>query len=277
MPPSRASDGYDQILTIVDVFTRKAWARPIKGKTGAAVLAAFKDIVATGRQPQFIWIDQGKEFLNKEFKKWATENRIGIYHTFGNGKSAIVERFNRTLKSIMWKKLTAMNSHDWVDLLPRLIEIYNNSKHGTLKMTPQQASDNPERAKAVWDARYARDLKKRVTPPAFKVGDRVRVSRQKGQFEKGYDVNWSREVFTVAKVDAELSPVVYHLKDFFEKPIEGSFYEQELQKVKNPDVWLVEEVLKTRGKGDKKELLVKWLGYPASFNTWIKASTTTKL
>src|SRR6185312_3840306 len=129
----------------------------------------------------------------------------------------------------------------------------------------------------VWAKRQLRDAKKMIAMPKFKVGDKVRVSRAKGVFEKGYDVSWSREWFVVSKVDDSKAPVVYHLSDYFGKPIQGSFYEQELQKAKNPDVWLIEKVLKSRGKGDNKQLFVKFLGYPEKMNNWIKAADTVKV
>jgi len=90
------------------------------------------------------------------------------------------------------------------------------------------------------------------------------VSKVKQMFEKGYTPNWSTEIFTVTKV-LRAEPVVYFLKDYRDQPVSGCFYEQELLKVKYPDVYLVEKVLRKRGN----ELLVKWLGFDDSHNSWI--------
>ena len=111
----------------------------------------------------------------------------------------------------------------------------------------------------------------KASKPAFIIGDVVRVSRSKGVFEKGYDVSWSRETFTITCVDPRRAPVVYRLKDSSDEVIKGTFYTQELQKVKHKELYLVEEVLKERGTGARKELFVKWLGYPSSANSWISA------
>ena len=146
------NDRYTFILTIVDGFTRWAAARPLKTKSGPEVLAAVKDVIAkSGRKPLQFWCDEGTEFLNKDMTKWRKENNIGIYHTYGRGKSVIVERFNRTLKTIMWRTLTANNSHAWVEILPELIDTYNDTEHGVLKMTPNYASSHPEAAAEVWN------------------------------------------------------------------------------------------------------------------------------
>ena len=98
----------------------------------------------------------------------------------------------------------------------------------------------------------------------------MRVSRTKGVFEKGYDAGWSREEFKIAAV-LPTNPPTYQLQDYNGEEIKGSFYEQEMQIVTDPGTFLVDEVLKERGKGDKKELFVSWLGWPSKFNSWIPA------
>ena len=91
------------------------------------------------------------------------------------------------------------------------------------------------------------DKRKLPEKPKFKVNDKVRVSKVKQLFEKGYTPNWSTEIFTITKV-MKTKPVVYYLKDYKDQPVAGTFYEHELLKVKYPDVYLVEKVLKKRGK-----------------------------
>lgn len=170
------NDGYTYILMIIDVFTRWAAARPLKTKSAAEVLAALKDVIEeSGRKPQLFWVDEGKEFLNKEMKGWRTTNDVGLYHTYGRGKSVIVERLNRTIKTMMWKRLTADNSHQWVDLLPKLIAEYNDTVHSVMKVTPNKASADPELVAKVWNKLRAKQASK--AKPKYKVGDIVRISR----------------------------------------------------------------------------------------------------
>ena len=108
--------------------------------------------------------------------------------------------------------------------------------------------------------------------PKLNVSDRVRVSKYKDTFEKGYETNWSEEVFTVHEVHPS-EPPVYRLRDDLGDVLDGTFYELELQKVSVPDdkVYRVESVLQRRKVGGRTEALVKWFGYPSKFNSWIDA------
>ncbi|KYN12353.1 hypothetical protein ALC57_15466 [Trachymyrmex cornetzi] len=83
-------------------------------------------------------------------------------------------------------------------------------------------------------------------------------------FEKGYTPNRSTEIFYIVKTQ-RTNPATYLLKDYQGKPIAGGFYEHELQRVSNPDVYLVEEILRKRGN----KVNVKWLGMDSSHYSWI--------
>ncbi len=66
----------------------------------------------------------------------------------------------------------------------------------------------------------------------------MRISRIKGTFEKGYENNWSYEVFTVTDI-LPTHPITYKIKDYFDEPIKGSFYEQELLKTEVPEYCVI--------------------------------------
>jgi hypothetical protein len=269
------NDGISYILMCCDVFTRYLWSVPLKTKTAAEVRKAFEKIVKESkRKPQKLFVDEGKEFLGKEMTEWREANGIGIYHVWGRAKSAIVERVNKTIKTWMWKRLTALNSHEWVGLLPGLVHRYNTRKHSKLLMTPEYASEHPEEAMKRWLA-----LLKEIPPPGrpkFRIGQWVRTSRVKGIFEKGHDINWTLEIFRIVGV-IEKRPVTYTLRDYFGELIQGSFYEQQLQVVKHPDIFLIDEVLEEKGRGAAKQLLVSFVGYPKKYNRWMLASGTQKV
>lgn len=255
---------YKYMLTVIDVYTKYAWGEPLKDKKATSVLNALKHIVEESkRKPQRIWVDQGSEFYNKQFNDWCKQNDITIYSTFGESKSVVIERFNRTLKGLMFKQFTATNSRDWVSILSDLLNTYNNKKHGTIKMTPTEASQTDKTIE-----KYTVVDIPKVTKPKFKVGDHVRISKVKGKFEKGYQPNWTYEVFTVKQMKQTI-PYTYILQDYDNEEIKGSFYEQEMQKTSMPDYYEVEKVIKTRKVGNKKEYLVKWYGWPVKFNSWV--------
>ena len=105
----------------------------------------------------------------------------------------------------------------------------------------------------------------------FKVGDHVRLSLHKRLFKKGYKMNWTEEIFQIVN-QLPRTPVVYQVRDLLERPIEGVFYEKELQKVKRPDIFRVEKVLKKRIRNKKEEYLVRWSGYNSDFNSWLQST-----
>ena len=144
---------------------------------------------------------------------------------------------------------------------------YNNTYHRSIGMAPSEVtSANQE---TVWQRLYGHES---VGTPKFTVGDRVRISKAKRHFEKGYMANWTEELFTI--VDAHRSePPVYRLVDWHGDKLDGTFYEPELQKVIVPKgkTYRVESVLRWRNK--RTEVFVKWSGFPTSFNSWIDAKT----
>ena len=262
------NDDYRYILCIIDVFSKFAWCVPLKTKSATSILSAVKDIIkSSDRSPEKFWVDQGSEFYNKDFKKWLSDNGMSMYSTYGESKSVVVERFIRTLKDIMTKEFTEYNTRNWVKLLPKALDLYNNRVHRTIKMTPIEASD-PDNEASVYRNMYPEKKEKKIKKPQFKVGDEVRISRVKGIFEKGMDNNFSYEVFKIHEV-LKTNPVTYKLKDYDGEVLEGSFYTQELLKTDIPDYYEVEAVLQTRKVGKKKQSLVKFVGWPKKFSEWI--------
>ena len=137
-----------------------------------------------------------------------------------------MERFNRTLKQRMYRYFTWKGTLRYIDVLPELLESYNQSYHRSIQRAPSSVTKNNE--KDVWLTLYGNQPPKKGY--AFKVGDEVRISKSKGLFEKGYLPNWSEEIFTIAK-RLPRNPPVYRLKDYSNDNIEGTFYEDELQPV----------------------------------------------
>jgi hypothetical protein len=104
------------------------------------------------------------------------------------------------------------------------------------------------------------------------VGDLVRISVTKGIFEKGYTANWSMELFKIYEV-LDTSPITYKIEDMKGEKIEGSFYQNEIQKTKFIEpAFLVNEVIKKRTYKGKKQVFVSWLGYRENMNSWIDES-----
>ena len=106
----------------------------------------------------------------------------------------------------------------------------------------------------------------------FKIGEFVRISNIKNIFDKGYTSNYTREIFVIQKIVAS-NPVSYFLNDLNNEDIKGSFYEQELIKVKDLDEkFEIEKIINTKKINKIKYFFVSWLGYPSSFNSWVPES-----
>jgi Domain of unknown function (DUF5679)/Integrase core domain/Phospholipase A2-like domain len=257
---SKQNKGYRYMLNVVDVYSKYAWSVKLLDKKGKTVLEAFKQIVEnSGSKPRHIWVDEGKEFYNKDMDEWSKQNGINRYSTYGEHKSAVAERFNRTLKTNTWKRFTAENTRNWINMIDKLLFKYNNTKHSTIKMTPTEAS---EKGKLM----YNPPVEGAPPKPQFSVGDHVRISRLKGIFEKGYLPNWSEALYTIHKVK-ETNPITYILKDMNGEIVTGGFYTEELQKSKQ-EVFRIEKVLRKKKINGVEHGLVKWLGYNKNHNEW---------
>ena len=269
-PLAKYNRGLRYLLTVVDVLSKYAWVQPLKDKTGVALVKAFEKILKQGRRhPNRLQTDRGKEFYNRTFQRWVDEQGIHHFSTEGDAKASVVERFNRTLKERLYRYFTAANTLRFDDVLPELVQGYNATRHRSIGMAPQDVTwDNEE---AVWKRLYGQRLKSQKKPQ-FKVGDRVRLNKIHRTFEKGYLPGWTEEVFVVHRVIPGPVPT-YEIHEWDDTPVQGTFYEEDLQKVHVSDVFRIEKVLKRQ----KDRWLVKWKGWPDKYNSWIARGDVTSL
>ena len=166
------------------------------------------------------------------------------------------------MKEKMWKYFMTNSTSVYINVLPGLVREYNNTRHSSIKMTPVKASKK-ENELRVWRNLYPKHLEIRDIKPKFSIGDKVRISKKKKTFEKGYTTRWTEEIFTIVEVK-HTSPVTYKIADLNREEIQGTFYEPELQKT-SQQLFRMEKVSK-RGKNKS---LVKWKGYSDDFISWI--------
>ena len=265
---ARQNDGNRYLLTCIDVFSKRAWAIPLKTKSAESVKEAFEKIFEY-ENPNMIQTDKGTEFLNSTVQGLFKQHNIKHYTSENEDiKAAVVERFNRTLKNKMWRYFTYAKTQKYIDVLNELLDSYNNTYHRSIGMTPNEVNINNmnEIARRLYPL-------KRKPIYKFEIGDKVRMSKGKHVFKRGYVQGWTDEIFTVSERHPT-DPATYGVKDYGGEDIKGKFYEQELQKVmKEDDVYEIEQVIKTRKRGGKVEYFVKWKGYPDKFNSWVDAIT----
>ena len=143
-----------------------------------------------------------------------------------------------------------------------MVEKYINTYHSSIKLTPVDARD-PAGYQHVHNALYDNVNARKATSPKFHVGDKVRITRKKGTFEKGFTSNWAEAVFTISSVKAT-KPPTYTIKDTLGESVQGTFYEQELQ-LSVQEIFRIARVLKKR----KNQVFVTWKVYSDAFNSWV--------
>ena len=229
---SKYNNNYKFILTVIDTFTKYAWAIQLQNKSGFSITNGFKIVLSEhpqggseSRKPEKLWVDRANEFYNKTFKCLLKKYETKLYSTYSDLKAVIIERFNRTLLHIIKKSMLINGDGNWVKILNDAVITYNNNIHSIFNITPVDASNNPDKV------RYIEEPASQSTmiEPKFKVGDYIRNAKKRNIFSKGYISNWNRELFKVNEV-LNTQPLTYKIEDMNDEILDGKYYEQELLK-----------------------------------------------
>ena len=180
----------------------------------------------SNRKPNKIWVHKRSKFYYRSIKSFLHNNDIEMYSTHNEGKSAVAERFIRTLKNKIHKYITSISKNVYIDKLDDIVNKYNNTYHSTIKMKPVDVKSST----------YV-DSSKEISnkDPKYKIDDIVRISKYKNIFAKGYTPNWSEEVLLIKEVKNTV-PWTYVISDLKSKQIGGTFCKKELQKHKSKRV-----------------------------------------
>ena len=260
---AKQNGGYKFLLTCIDCFSRRAWAKPLKSKHGKLITAALEEIFQE-QVCKRLQTDKGTEFLNVNVRNLLKKYKVELWISKNEDiKAALVERFNRTLKTRMYKYFTANNTKKYIDILQDLVNGYNSTVHSSIKMAPIKVKKKDQ-----IKIRRLLYAKQQIKKYKYKVNDSVRISKARRTFKKGYLPNWTEEIFTIAFRENKSRPV-YVLKDYNNEFIEGKFYEEELQLVEPPEEFRIEKIIQKKKQGNKNVYFVKWKGYNDSFNSWV--------
>jgi hypothetical protein len=239
-----SNDGNRYIFTVIDVFSKFAWAIPVKKKDSKLMKDAFVSLFekSSPRIPERLQTDKGLEFYNSSVQNLLKSKHIHHFSTESSLKAAIVERFNRTLKTKIENYLTANQTHRYVDKLDDFLNSYNHSYHRSIGFCPANVTKQNE--SQIWQRLYGGN--KLIFKPKEKLtkDDMVRISKIKRTFEKGYTPNWTTEHFYIdEKVTNPKS--MYKLRDYQGEKIKGNFYPEEIQKITKNE-YLIEKILARR-------------------------------
>ena len=150
---SKYNDGNKYILTAIDVFSKYAFAIPLRSKNAEAVVDGFKKLF---EEIKFnvvnLQTDEGKEFYNKKVQAYFKRLKIHHYSSYSEHKASVVERFNRTLKTKLYRIFTHTNSYRYVDVLKSVLKSYNTSVHRTTGYAP--ADVTPELESEIFEKVY---------------------------------------------------------------------------------------------------------------------------
>lgn len=270
---SRQNRGFNYILNIIDCFSKYLFSIPIKTKKSTEIIKEFKKIFKD-RKPIKLRSDKGGEFDNILFRKFCDQNNVRYFTTQNSSiKCAIVERVNRTLKNRIFRYMTHKGTKKYFDVLPQILSAYNNSVHRTTKMPPSEISieDEPIVFQTMYNVPNLITKNSLKVKPKLKVNDTVRQKYEISSLEKSYYPLWTDMVYKINKIYKKLNRPQYGIEIEGEK-LKRRFYPEELQKV-NVDEdsdFLIEKIIKYRYRDKHREALVKWRGYPAKYNQWIR-------
>jgi hypothetical protein len=255
----RFNDNHQYILLGINAFSKLGFLRALKNKKADHVTEKVEEILdAFGHPFRFSASDKGGEFTSGAFKRLMKERNISIYYSHSEKKNPIAERFVRSIKNILFKKLFMSDTKRWIDQLGDIESQYNQSFHRTIMTEPVKVNKNNE--KAIFERAF--DFKSVVTRPRFKLGDRVRVSFGDELFLKERHGRWSVPIFRIRKVNNK-NPHHYLLETDDQKiKVDGGFYSPELQLTREEEKE-IEKILQRKGPN----VLVKWKNYPENFAT----------
>ena len=265
-------NGY--ILVWLDTFSKLAKATPVKNKKPQSIIKALGKLLDLQDLPVYIMSDAGGEFRNKRVKAYL--DKLGIHFYTGKNeetKASMAERWIRSLKPRLYTYFTAKDTTEYLDILPDIVKGYNNAYHRSIKMKPAEVT--LDHVKVIRERLYGAPSPNIAFK--FNVGDTVRISVGKKLMDKGFTPNYTEELFTIdSRFKSDGFPQ-YKLREHNGDLLLGSFYNEEVLRMRKSDaVYRIENIIKTRGRGKKRMHYVHWAGYPKSYDSWVRAADLVK-
>jgi hypothetical protein len=255
--------GHKFFLLLINCFSRKIYCVPIKDKSGKNVANALLKILnESGERFKLLHTDRGREYYNKEVKeKVLIPYNIHHYSTTTLTKASLAERYILTCKRKLYKEMDKRGTLNWINLLDEVVKNINNTPHSRFGFIPNNINKSNE--KKIFKKFYSqpRPFAQKLK---FKLGDKVRVSDPPKMWRRGFMPHWSVQIYTIVGINKKIPPT-YKLEDAGGKAVDKTYYTEELQRVKYPDVYLIEKIVAKKGDRTK----VRYLGYGSEYDEWI--------
>ncbi|KAL3087918.1 hypothetical protein niasHS_009480 [Heterodera schachtii] len=227
---AKQNRGYQYLLVCIDTLSRQVFVEPVKTKTSVNMIRAFGRIFKRSKYiPWKVLTDQGKEFTARTVQHFFRAKDVEHFCMLTSPQfhAGMAERANRSIKERLYRYFTERNTYTWIDVVQDIVRAINHSPNSSIGMRP--ADVNFKNAEALRQKLHnaAENVVRRQ--PRYRVGDRVRIEKYKHVFQKGYLPRFTNELFTVAEVHTERSPVVYRLRDDHNEIISGTVEQQFVQ------------------------------------------------
>ena len=251
---AKTNKGVHFILMVIDQFTKKLFVYPCKTKSKQDVLKGFKNIFEyqTMSRPANLYTDNGTEFKNSLVTNYLKE--LNIHHFTSKDKdvkAAIAERVNRTIKQTL-VMIARTHNNKYLNYLDDVVKNYNNTPNRVTKYAPNNIdvlnvnkariniasfSENKKqlyaKQKNTWD--------KNLHKPRLAIGDWVHIVKEKKTFRRGYDQQFTDELFQITDVNNNEQPITYKLSDLAREPVTSYFTYPELSQTIFPTYFNIAE------------------------------------
>ncbi|XP_053391513.1 uncharacterized protein LOC128554280 [Mercenaria mercenaria] len=278
------NEGYKYVLVSIDIFSRFAFCQPIKSKKGTEIVNALERILSGPRKPNTVRTDRGMESRSKEVNKYLQHE--GIHHfyalnteTKANYSEILIKNLKRRLFRYMLKKRTQR----YINILEKILRGYNRTIHRSLGKRPIDITTENEGESRLQQYLLRTKMGKtkliKRKSYKFKIGQTVRASHVKSVFDREYSQKWTGEIFKIKTRFKREGVPVYTIADWDNNDqVDGTFYEQELQAVNVDETteYHVEKILKKRVRNKQRQVLVRWLHWPAKYDSWIPEQDVTQ-
>lgn len=269
---SNKNDGNKYLLVCIDVLSRKILVAPVKSKRSDDMIEAFEKIFKQneGILPHKLYTDRGLEFQAKKMLEYFSTKDIDKRVVFSpDVHAAMAERANRTIKERLYRYFSRNNTVRWIEAVQNIVSGINSSVNRVTGVKPN--SINFKNSRKLFERLY-KENKEIDKKEKLKIGQIVRIAKEKGKFEKGYLTNYTDELFRIITVNDSHKPTIYRLEDLEGTKIEGIFYREELVLTTLDTTHRIAEILKTRKTLKGIQHLVRWVGYSEKHNSWINDS-----